>query len=597
MKKLDYLSPPISLFFKEEGQHSSIFSGILSCIAYILVFIAGVYYSLEFINKTNPKAYFFNRYINDAGTFPVNSSAIFHFILIADSISNKAIPFDFSVFTAIGVDNAYADDYMNNPNIISNIDHWVYGNCNNSTDTLGIEYLINFTYYEQSACIRKYYNKEKNKYYNTYDTEFRWPIIEKGCSNPTRTYYGIIMQRCDAIPDILKQFVPECKTDSEIREHINKVSLKFHLIDHYADMLNYQMPFTKYFYELTSAINDGVFRVNHLNFNPANMLTHNGIFFDRQIEERSYFFVQNEKNTFDHSNLQANQTINGCLIGIYFWMQNSLQYYERNYDRLQDVLSDIGGISSIVVTAAYFINLLVNNYIILIDIENFVLSTDQNNFQKKVDMRHKPTILKKANDILYPPRRNVSYQRKNVYNEEPQEQSSSNYQKLMKDGIDIYQNNFKIKEEKIEENEQNYQNQNENIYPKRSHIITNNFRQKSRGNTKNTFHNSRIYTRDKQTFTKRNALTRQNDNKIDLSYMIPSINKKEEDSETIHMNKQNFTWPKYILYLICCGKNDPKISYYETFRAKLISEENIIQNYLDIYRLLKVNNIPKKGFI
>ena len=90
-------------------------------------------------------------------------------------------------------------------------------------------------------------------------------------------------------------------------------------------------------------------------------------------------------------------------------------------------------------------------------------------------------------------------------------------------------------------------------------IITNNYRQKSRGNTKNTFHNSRIYTRDKQTFTKRNVLTRQNDNRIDLSQMIPSINKKE-DSETNHMNKQNFTWPKYLLYLICCGKNDPKIS-------------------------------------
>ena len=34
--------------------------------------------------------------------------------------------------------------------------------------------------------------------------------------------------------------------------------------------------------------------------------------------------------------------------------------------------------------------------------------------------------------------------------------------------------------------------------------------------------------------------------------------------------------------MICCGINDKKVKYYENFRAKLINEENIIQNYLDI---------------
>ena len=36
------------------------------------------------------------------------------------------------------------------------------------------------------------------------------------------------------------------------------------------------------------------------------------------------------------------------------------------------------------------------------------------------------------------------------------------------------------------------------------------------------------------------------------------------------------------------------ITYYENIRSSLISEENIIQNYLDIYQLLKINGIPKK---
>jgi hypothetical protein len=46
------------------------------------------------------------------------------------------------------------------------------------------------------------------------------------------------------------------------------------------------------------------------------------------------------------------------VLGVYFWMQNTLQYYERNYDRFQDFLSNIGGVSSIVVTIGYYLNLL-----------------------------------------------------------------------------------------------------------------------------------------------------------------------------------------------------------------------------------------------
>ena len=45
--------------------------------------------------------------------------------------------------------------------------------------------------------------------------------------------------------------------------------------------------------------------------------------------------------------------------------------------------------------------------------------------------------------------------------------------------------------------------------------------------------------------------------------------------------------------MVLCGKNNPYISYYEDFRAKLISEENIIQNYIDVYKLLEVNKLKK----
>ena len=37
--------------------------------------------------------------------------------------------------------------------------------------------------------------------------------------------------------------------------------------------------------------------------------------------------------------------------------------------------------------------------------------------------------------------------------------------------------------------------------------------------------------------------------------------------------------------MIKCYRNNPKISFYEEFRAKIISEENIIQNHLELCKL------------
>ena len=347
LKQFDRLSPYITLYFRGERKHSSKISGILSIITYCLILGMGINYILIFFNRQSPKAYFFNRYAEDAGNFPLNSSMMFNFIQICEQETNSPIPFDFSAIKVIGSDDVFSDEYMNNPDIILNRTHWIYEYCENE-DIGGLANLIDYKNFYKSICIRKFYDKKSGKYYNTGEKGFRWPVIEKGCSHPNRTYYGIIMQRCDKVPELIRSQGIACKSESEITETISKISLKFDIIDSFADILNYKNPLTKYFYEVTSAIVNGVFIVNHLNFNPINMVTNSGFFFDDIIKELSYIFIQNEKHTIDASNLEENQTTNGCLIGIYFWMQNTLQYYERVYDKFQYILSDIGGIYYIV---------------------------------------------------------------------------------------------------------------------------------------------------------------------------------------------------------------------------------------------------------
>ena len=95
LNNFDMLSPPITLYYDEKSQHTSIFSGLLSIVVFIIVFIAAIYYFLIFIERSSPKAYFFNKYIADAGSFPVNASSMFNFIQLTDKVSNEVIPFDF----------------------------------------------------------------------------------------------------------------------------------------------------------------------------------------------------------------------------------------------------------------------------------------------------------------------------------------------------------------------------------------------------------------------------------------------------------------------------------------------------------------------
>ena len=47
---------------------------------------------------------------------------------------------------------------------VKEMDHWLYGKCNNDSDTKGICYLIDKEYFNESACIRKFYDHTDKVY-------------------------------------------------------------------------------------------------------------------------------------------------------------------------------------------------------------------------------------------------------------------------------------------------------------------------------------------------------------------------------------------------------------------------------------------------
>ena len=67
-----------------------------------------------------------------------------------------------------------------------------------------------------------------------------------------------------------------------------------------------------------------------------------------------------------------------------------------------------------------------------------------------------------------------------------------------------------------------------------------------------------------------------------------SIKNKNKPAQ-LNIRKLDFNFYDYINYKLKCGKNKLDLKIYNDFRTKIISEERIIKNYLNIYFLLKIN--------
>jgi len=144
-------------------------------------------------------------------------------------------------------------------------------------------------------------------------------------------------------------------------------------------------------------------------------------------------------------------------------MQNTLQHFERNYDKLQDLLSYIGGISRIIITLGYYINLLINNYISLLDTEELIINRDKMNYEDRKKFNRRSTIVRKIKirEIENPSRRQFLTEQSDLFSTNKRQISSLNRGKenlnspnFKNNKIDIYnsknKNNNKILREKNE---------------------------------------------------------------------------------------------------------------------------------------------------
>ena len=601
LKKIDMISPPITLYYKGEPSHSSVYAGLLTIIVYGISIAICFSYAIDFFLHKNPSVCYYNRYAEDAGEFPINSSSMFSFIQILDTASNVPENIDFDSIRIIGIEQTI-DLYEQN-NDLSLYNHWIYGPCDNNSDTKGISHLINFKHFDESACIKKYYKKNNNQYYDKNDKEFIFPNILHGCSHPDRTFYGIIVEKCRNDSLRIKSNEKFCKSNEQIKKYIQTRSMALQIIDQFADVLNYNEPYSKYFYSITSGLFEGSYTTNHLNFNPSTLITHNGILFDNTIETKSYFFEQNEKIT---TNMEIDK---GIYVAFYYWMQNRMQYYERTYQRIQDTLSDIGGMCSILLTVAYILNFIFSEYFVLKDSEEVLTHLEKLNlYDKEILQKNLRDFFNtKDFDVKASPVKKQKISRSKTFYPS---------QNLINDQINFQQENISNQQNINQEiNNEQKNNKNKNKRKQINSIVLNNLNvQKNSSEQKDSFNIMRKNSRKKS--KKSSKISRINipdlkessfgtiifkdKNTAQRSFVKKSEKKeKDENSNNIVIGKmkekkiekeKKVGFCEFISFFMCCN-NNTKANYFEEFRRNILSEENIILSYFNIAKLLKTQEL------
>ena len=271
------------------------------------------------------------------------------------------------------------------------LNHWLYGFCDKETDIKGIENLVTFQFFTQSACIRKYYDSSSHNYYEVGDKNFRWPTVACGTINPNNQIYCLIVIKCEQ--NILNNILGKgytYKKDEEIEKIINYGGgYYFNFIDHYVDILKYKEPIKKYFNRIENTIDLDNYSINNINFNPILINTQNGIIFNHYENAKSYYFDRNDVFI---------KLIKGNIyMAYYLWLKNNENYYERIYKTTTDVLSSIGGVSNAIIFIVHIINKVINQYTALKDIKS-ILNSSNLNFDEK-DRQKKNIKLKNNSNI------------------------------------------------------------------------------------------------------------------------------------------------------------------------------------------------------
>ena len=377
LNKADFISPKITLYFQGSKRHRSKVSGIITIISCLSTLVISFLFLSQVLFKTDPSAFFFHKYINSTIEFDIGPGGIFHFITVGNKQSINT-----SDLKIIGIRSNDRDLFFNGGQNLS-FDHWEYSNCeeyHQNFEASEMEIHDNYfkKYLNYSLCISRFYNHSTKAFTYVNEKNFSYPKISTNPYVKNLSHYALFL----------------VNENFDWRNFSDFSYYTIHFIDHYIEVDNYKSPFVSFYYNITTIFSQTTFTVNHLNYNPLFLKTRDYYFVNKAKEATKYLFQQNEKTTYQKN--EYNQKVFG---GFYFWMLRRGQVYERTYKKIQEALSNIGGLSKVIVTVAYLINKFYNNYIIVTDLNNFFEVDDK---EKVLQKRGSVISLSHQNNKLPP---------------------------------------------------------------------------------------------------------------------------------------------------------------------------------------------------
>ena len=589
LKNIDFLSPPITLFHLERRTHTSNVGGFL---VILMLSISTLYISFLFYDLYNHKSIisiFHKKFEYEAGYYSFNSSSIFHFIQIYspdsggffDKYESKYI----RAFTTYVHSNfTYNDLYL--------YDHWVFDNCRKNIDDKGLdpELFNNVENFTNGVCIRYYYNSSERKYYSLEEPEkFSWPHLEHGISQRNNIYLTTIVQKCSN-DSIMNEILGDCPSQKEIDDYISKyLAIYLYFTDTQVDPTNYKQPIQKYLQVISTGIGTPqTFVESYIHFSPLRIITKIGSLFRKYYNIDSFYFDFNRKGAANNNEKYFTIT------KYYHLMQNNVQIYERRYNNIFDMFSEIGGVIQFIFYFFYWINYAYNKYIIAFNASKLLFSVrDNHTFAREnqdkqyniknniINIRNIRSISSKQNAFNFKGLGNAKIEKDNLNNKRKLSFIINNNQKL---NSNIFFNNRKIK--KIQKGRMSTNPNSSNYFLKDSNnnnnVLKNNLKRQ------NTLFNSfsDIFKKidmdlgdsNKNFYQKEyeNIIDLQNRNIIGMDDKKLKTGRGQVDEIKIINHFSLFNYLKSVLFK---NKNN---SYYfiRVFRKHLLSEEHLLKCHI-----------------
>ena len=362
IKDIDFLSPPITLFHLEKRTHTSklgacfVIALVIACSSYTIFLI----YNL--ISHKKMTYIFFKKFEFEAGYYSFDPSSVFHFIQIfAPQSGGYFDKFDSRYIRAY---TTYAQSNLSYSNL-DLYDHWVFDTCRKNIDDKDLDDSLfqNVENFANGVCIRHYYNSSERKYYSLEDKGFKWPHLEHGISQRNNIYLTTIVQKCSN-DSIINELFGMCPSQKEIDDYVSRyLGIYLYFTDTQVDPTNFQSPVTQYLQVVSTGIGTSETYVeSYMHFSPLRVRTKIGSIFGKTQDINSFYFDFNRKGAANNAGAKY-----FTITRYYHLMQNNVQIYERRYNNLFDLFSEIGGIAQFIFYLFYWVNYIYNTFVIDFD--------------------------------------------------------------------------------------------------------------------------------------------------------------------------------------------------------------------------------------